>query len=54
MRRWDALNGKNCFFGLCASDNNLTAFPAHQALLAAYEKLQKAKAHFWLNDKNAI
>lgn len=50
----DALNGKNCFFGLCASDNNLTAFPAHQALLAAYEKLQKAKAHFWLNDKNAI
>ncbi len=50
----DALNGKNCFFGLCASDNNLTAFPAHQALLAAYEKLQKAKSHFWLNDKNAI
>ncbi|ENZ0348474.1 30S ribosomal protein S12 methylthiotransferase accessory factor YcaO [Morganella morganii] len=50
----NALNGKNCFFGLCASDNNLTAFPAHQALLAAYEKLQKAKAHFWLNDKNAI
>lgn len=50
----DALNGKNCFFGLCASDNNLTAFPAHQALLAAYEKLQKAKAHFWPNDKNAI
>ena len=31
---------QNCFFGLCiASDNNLTAFPAHQALLAAYEKL---------------
>ena len=50
----DALNGKNCFFGLRASDNNLTAFPAHQALLAAYEKLQKAKSHFWLNDKNAI
>lgn len=50
----NALNGKNCFFGLCASDNNLTAFPAHQALLAAYEKLQKAKAHFWPNDKNAI
>lgn len=48
----DAMHGKNCFYGLCTSDNNLTAFPAHKSLLAAYEKLQKAKSHFWLNNKN--
>lgn len=48
----NAMHGKNCFYGLCTSDNNLTAFPAHQSLLAAYEKLQKAKSHFWLNNKN--
>lgn len=48
----NAMYGKNCFYGLCTSDNNLNAFPAHQSLLAAYEKLQKAKSHFWLNNKN--
>ncbi len=48
----NAMHGKNCFYGLCASDNNLTAFTAHKSLLAAYEKLQKAKSHFWLNNKN--
>ncbi|WP_373455724.1 hypothetical protein, partial [Klebsiella pneumoniae] len=25
----------------------LQAFPAHQSLLKAYEKLQRAKAAFW-------
>jgi ribosomal protein S12 methylthiotransferase accessory factor len=28
-------------------DNDLQAFPAHQSLLKAYEKLQRAKAAHW-------
>ncbi|WP_099121347.1 30S ribosomal protein S12 methylthiotransferase accessory factor YcaO [Xenorhabdus sp. KK7.4] len=42
-----ALTGKNCFHGLWSVDSELKALPAHQALLNAYEKLQKAKRTFW-------
>ena len=38
-----ALAGDACFHGLWSVDEQLSAFPAHQALLAAYEKLQAAK-----------
>ena len=42
-----ALSGESPFYGLQPVDADLKAFPAHQALLAAYEKLQRAKAAFW-------
>lgn len=42
-----ALSGEEAFYGLQPVDSDLKAFPAHQALLAAYEKLQRAKARFW-------
>ena len=42
-----ALSGESPFYGLQPVDTDLKAFPAHQALLAAYEKLQRAKAAFW-------
>nr|WP_266099108.1 hypothetical protein [Enterobacter hormaechei] len=42
-----ALSGEEPFYGLQAVDNDLKAFPAHQSLLNAYEKLQKAKAAYW-------
>ncbi|HKM97304.1 MAG TPA: 30S ribosomal protein S12 methylthiotransferase accessory factor YcaO [Buttiauxella sp.] len=42
-----ALSGEEAFYGLQAVDSDLKAFPAHQALLAAYEKLQRAKVAFW-------
>jgi len=42
-----ALSGEEPFYGLHAVDNDLKAFPAHQSLLNAYEKLQKAKAAYW-------
>lgn len=42
-----AIAGEEPFYGLQPADGTLTAFPAHQALLAAYEKLQRAKAAFW-------
>ncbi|PIJ51315.1 ribosomal protein S12 methylthiotransferase accessory factor YcaO [Erwinia sp. OLTSP20] len=42
-----ALNGSAPFYGLPAVDADFNAFPAHQALLAAYEKLQQAKRRFW-------
>lgn len=45
-----ALRGEKVFYGLNASDNNLNGFPAHQALSAAYQKLQAAKTHFWRNN----
>ncbi|WP_202302673.1 30S ribosomal protein S12 methylthiotransferase accessory factor YcaO [Dryocola clanedunensis] len=45
-----ALSGEAAFYGLQAVDSDLKAFPAHQALLAAYEKLQRAKARFWQAD----
>ncbi|MNP61050.1 Ribosomal protein S12 methylthiotransferase accessory factor YcaO [compost metagenome] len=42
-----ALSGEAPFHGLQAVDSDLKAFPAHQSLLKAYEKLQKAKSAFW-------
>ncbi len=42
-----ALSGEAPFYGLQAVDSDLLAFPAHQSLLKAYEKLQRAKAAFW-------
>lgn len=44
-----AISGENPFNGLQAVDDELQAFPAHQSLLAAYEKLQNAKRHYWKN-----
>ncbi len=40
---WSAIQGGNPFYDLLADDENLEKFTAHQKLLAAYEKLQKAK-----------
>ena len=42
-----AISGEEPFYGLQPVDNGLLAFPAHQALLKAYEKLQRAKAGYW-------
>jgi ribosomal protein S12 methylthiotransferase accessory factor len=42
-----ALSGEEAFYGLQPVDSDLQAFPAHQALLAAYEKLQHAKRLYW-------
>ncbi|MNL84959.1 Ribosomal protein S12 methylthiotransferase accessory factor YcaO [compost metagenome] len=42
-----AISGEVRFNGLFAVDNDLKALPAHQALLAAYEKLQNAKRRYW-------
>ncbi|WP_173633608.1 30S ribosomal protein S12 methylthiotransferase accessory factor YcaO [Paramixta manurensis] len=42
-----AISGEAPFYGLPPVDENLVAFPAHQALLAAYEKLQVAKRRYW-------
>lgn len=42
-----AINGEAPFYGLQPVDLELKAFPAHQALLAAYEKLQQAKRNYW-------
>ncbi|WP_254891157.1 YcaO-like family protein, partial [Cronobacter sakazakii] len=42
-----AISGEAPFYGLQPVDGDLKAFPAHQSLLAAYEKLQRAKARFW-------
>ncbi|QCR36558.1 30S ribosomal protein S12 methylthiotransferase accessory factor YcaO [Nissabacter sp. SGAir0207] len=42
-----ALSGEARFHGLFAIDDELQALPAHQALLAAYEKLQQAKRRHW-------
>ncbi len=43
----DAINGRMPFYGLESVDADLRAFPAHRALLEAYQKLQTAKRHFW-------
>lgn len=40
---WNAANGGNPFYGLTASDEALENMPAHQKLLDAYRKLQRAK-----------
>ena len=42
-----AISGESRFYGLFAIDEALKALPAHQALLAAYEKLQQAKRRYW-------
>jgi len=42
-----AISGEAPFYGLQSVDSDLNAFPAHQSLLAAYEKLQKAKRLYW-------
>lgn len=42
-----AISGEAPFYGLHPVDRDLNAFPAHKALLAAYEKLQVAKRRFW-------
>ena len=40
---WNSANGGNPFYGLTASDETLENMPAHQKLLDAYRKLQRAK-----------
>lgn len=42
-----ALSGEAVFYDLEVVDANVTVFPAHQALLTAYEKLQRAKLIYW-------
>lgn len=42
-----AISGEAPFYGLQNVDSDLVAFPAHQSLLAAYEKLQAAKRRYW-------
>lgn len=42
-----AIAGESCFYKLFSVDASLTALPAHQSLLAAYEKLQQAKRKHW-------
>ncbi|CAO97192.1 30S ribosomal protein S12 methylthiotransferase accessory factor YcaO [Erwinia tasmaniensis] len=42
-----AISGEAPFYGLQNVDSDLKAFPAHQSLLAAYEKLQVAKRRHW-------
>lgn len=42
-----AISGEAPFYGLQTVDEDLMAFPAHQSLLAAYEKLQQAKRLNW-------
>lgn len=45
---WQAIQGKaSPFYDLLADDERLQHFTAHQKLLAAYEKLQKAKRAYW-------
>jgi ribosomal protein S12 methylthiotransferase accessory factor len=41
-----AMSGEAPFYGLQTVDSDLHAFPAHRALLSAWEKLQRAKAQF--------
>lgn len=42
---WTAANGGNPFYGLQGSDESLSNMVAHQKLLDAYRKVQKAKVH---------
>ncbi|PJG86450.1 30S ribosomal protein S12 methylthiotransferase accessory factor YcaO [Conservatibacter flavescens] len=44
---WRAVQGGNPFYDLLADDEHLHKFTAHQKLLAAYAKLQKAKRENW-------
>lgn len=41
---WGSIEGTVRFYGLTSGDLTMTQFPAHQQLLASYQKLQKAKA----------
>lgn len=43
---WQQVAGSQRFYGLTVADESLADFPAHQALLAVYEKLQHAKRHW--------
>ncbi|MGB6188614.1 MAG: YcaO-like family protein, partial [Aeromonas molluscorum] len=43
---WAHATGEARFHGLETADESLSQFPLHQKLLAAYEKLQKAKRNF--------
>lgn len=42
---WSAIQGGNPFHGLQAADENLQSLAAHQKLLDAYQKVQKAKVN---------
>ncbi|MCW2473521.1 30S ribosomal protein S12 methylthiotransferase accessory factor YcaO [Candidatus Symbiopectobacterium sp. NZEC151] len=42
-----AIAGEQSFYGLFDVDDTFATLPAHQSLLAAYEKLQAAKRRFW-------
>ncbi|MFT8210260.1 MAG: 30S ribosomal protein S12 methylthiotransferase accessory factor YcaO [Symbiopectobacterium sp.] len=42
-----AIVGEQSFYGLFDVDDTFSTLPAHQSLLAAYEKLQAAKRRFW-------
>uniref|UniRef100_UPI0015E1DEE5 hypothetical protein n=1 Tax=Escherichia coli TaxID=562 RepID=UPI0015E1DEE5 len=42
-----AMSGEAAFYGLQPVDIDLHAFAAHQSLLKAYAKLQRAKAALW-------
>ncbi|TDQ57148.1 ribosomal protein S12 methylthiotransferase accessory factor [Mesocricetibacter intestinalis] len=44
---WKAIGGDNPFYDLFADDEHLRRFDAHQNLLKAYAKLQKAKRQHW-------
>lgn len=45
---WQAIVGNGSpFYDLLADDEKLQQFSAHQKLLAAYKKLQRAKEQFW-------
>ncbi|WP_032092783.1 30S ribosomal protein S12 methylthiotransferase accessory factor YcaO [Necropsobacter rosorum] len=44
---WQAIQGGNPFYDLPADDERLQHFHAHQKLLTAYAKLQKAKRENW-------
>ncbi|BAN95818.1 hypothetical protein E05_10520 [Plautia stali symbiont] len=48
-----AISGEAPFYGLQVVDRDLHAFPAHQTLLAAYEKLQATKRRYWSAKKSA-
>ncbi|ELR64779.1 hypothetical protein C942_02185 [Photobacterium marinum] len=41
---WGSIEGTVRFYGLTGGDLSMAQFPAHQQLLASYQKLQKAKA----------
>ncbi len=44
---WKNIHGETRFHGLPEVDEDLSTLASHQALLGAYQKLQKAKKVFW-------